>query len=159
VRGTIYSPTSADGSVDFGLSSLVRQEWPLAASVQKQQTEIRPLDEIVSEAIGDEPVGFIKVDVEGYELEVLRGASDTIARHRPNLLIEAEDVHAVGELMREHGYRGLFFFRQRLIDLAQFRPEIHRAPEHAWSPERRHSFDPDMMMSDLYFIPAERAAG
>lgn len=33
-------------------------------------------------------VGFIKIDVEGSELEVLEGASQTIARDRPSLLIE-----------------------------------------------------------------------
>lgn len=36
---------------------------------------------------------FIKVDVEGYELEVLHGARLTLAAHRPDLLIE---VHGAG---------------------------------------------------------------
>ena len=157
-QGIMHSPVSPDGSVDFGLSSLVRHSWPSAAAVREQVTAIRPLDEIVPEALGDEPVGFIKIDVEGYELDVLRGASSTIRRHRPTLLIETADVPAVSEAMREHGYRGLFFFHRRLIDLAEFYPGVHCALEHRWSPERRDAFDPDMIMSDPYFISAERRA-
>jgi len=33
-------------------------------------------------------VDFIKIDVEGYELAVLRGAADTLKRYRPTLLFE-----------------------------------------------------------------------
>jgi FkbM family methyltransferase len=33
-------------------------------------------------------VSFLKVDVERHELEVLRGAYNTLSRHRPILLVE-----------------------------------------------------------------------
>jgi FkbM family methyltransferase len=36
----------------------------------------------------DRSIGFIKIDVEGYELDVLRGAMTLIERQRPNLFIE-----------------------------------------------------------------------
>jgi FkbM family methyltransferase len=39
------------------------------------------------------PCGFIKIDVEGHEAAVLRGASRLIARDRPVLLIELEQRH------------------------------------------------------------------
>ncbi|MBB5774259.1 FkbM family methyltransferase [Nonomuraea jabiensis] len=38
-------------------------------------------------------VDFIKMDVEGYEAEVLKGAEWTIEQHRPALLLEIEDRH------------------------------------------------------------------
>jgi FkbM family methyltransferase len=38
-------------------------------------------------------VGFIKIDVEGFEREVLEGSVETIARDRPTLLIEIEEAH------------------------------------------------------------------
>jgi Methyltransferase FkbM domain len=52
----------------------------------------------------------IKVDVEGAELEVLRGARMTLRRWRPLLSIEIEERHrtgstrAVPELLHELGY-------------------------------------------------------
>ncbi|MDP9021492.1 MAG: FkbM family methyltransferase [Actinomycetota bacterium] len=48
------------------------------------------LDGIVD---GREPVGFVKIDVEGAELRVLRGAAATIARDRPPVLCEIEARH------------------------------------------------------------------
>lgn len=56
-------------------------------------------------------VDFIKVDVEGFELEVLRGARATLAKHRPPMYLElgAEDVakrpHLVALLRDEFAYR------------------------------------------------------
>ena len=66
------------------------------------------------------PVGFIKVDVEGHEEAVLRGAAGVLARDRPALLVEVEERHkpgaitAVRKLLGEFGYRG-YFFRDRLL--------------------------------------------
>jgi len=45
-------------------------------------------------------VDFIKIDVEGYEERVLDGGWETIAKHRPALLIELEDRHSPGCLAR-----------------------------------------------------------
>jgi FkbM family methyltransferase len=38
-------------------------------------------------------VGFIKIDAEGSERQVIEGAAETIRRDRPNLLIELEETH------------------------------------------------------------------
>ena len=50
----------------------------------------------------------IKIDVEGLEDSVLRGASDTVGRNRPILLIEGGTRNnGVGELLDLWGYQGL----------------------------------------------------
>jgi len=41
--------------------------------------------------VGD--VGFMKIDVEGFELQVLEGARETLTRYKPNLVIEMEERH------------------------------------------------------------------
>jgi FkbM family methyltransferase len=43
-------------------------------------------------------VVFIKIDVQGYELNVIKGAEKTIAKHRPYLFVEFED-----DLLKEAG--------------------------------------------------------
>ncbi len=45
-------------------------------------------DNFVKESVS-EPVNFIKIDVEGHELEVLQGLSETISTHRPLVIFEA----------------------------------------------------------------------
>lgn len=56
-------------------------------------------------------VGFIKIDVEGSEFEVLTGARETIMRDRPNLLIEllirpdGEALDAISRIESTFGYR------------------------------------------------------
>jgi FkbM family methyltransferase len=74
-------------------------------------------------------VGFIKIDVEGFELAVVEGARETLRRHRPNMVIEIEEKHAkrpIAELLGAvcaHGYQAFALDRGVLrrtsqIDLA-----------------------------------------
>jgi FkbM family methyltransferase len=46
-----------------------------------------------------ENVTFIKVDVEGHELEVIKGASETINRNKPDLLIETHTGIGISDVM------------------------------------------------------------
>ncbi len=57
----------------------------IASSSQAQEIEVYPLDDVVSE---DVLPSMIKIDVEGFELEVLKGAESTILRSKPILIIE-----------------------------------------------------------------------
>lgn len=76
-----------------------------------------------------ENIGFIKIDVEGHELEVLEGGRDTIARCQPNLLIELETKHLgfpVGRaltVVENYGYEGFVLGRQGLKSIRRFDPE------------------------------------
>lgn len=68
--------------------------------------EIAPLDELLDGRLSA-PLGLIKIDVEGMEIEVLDGARETIARHRPLLMIEVRDnAHRIFlNKIAEIGYR------------------------------------------------------
>jgi FkbM family methyltransferase len=79
-------------------------------------------------------VGFIKIDVEGHELAVLRGAEKTIRASMPNLLIEIEDRHRpnalqdVPEFLANFGYEGYFILDGQLKPLATFDPNTYQNP-------------------------------
>ena len=71
-------------------------------------------------------IGFIKIDVEGHEHAVLKGALDVLRRDRPNLFIENEYAHAgtaaqgVFDLLRGLDYDGFFLEDGVLRNLSKF---------------------------------------
>ncbi len=69
-------------------------------------------------------VRFIKIDVEGHELNVLRGAEETVRRDRPTLLIEVEEriqpVEPLIGLLTGWGYAGWVLFRGTWRSLHDF---------------------------------------
>jgi FkbM family methyltransferase len=68
--------------------------------VVEQEVEVRRLDDL-----GLEP-GFVKVDVEGAELPVLRGLAETLRRQRPVVLLEwSKAFAAVEEFLADLDYR------------------------------------------------------
>ncbi len=56
------------------------------------EVQLAPLDSVI-ESLRIESLGLIKIDVEGHELEVIKGAADTISRFKPWILIEIESRH------------------------------------------------------------------
>jgi FkbM family methyltransferase len=69
-----------------GYSGFRRQRYPRPdASVEEIRVKIDTLDNMIPP---DCKVDFIKVDVEGAELQVLRGGLRTIGRHKPFVVFE-----------------------------------------------------------------------
>jgi FkbM family methyltransferase len=122
-RALLHIPV-VDGTPVTGLSTLSNDLAAKTALYRDIPVETRPLDEVYS---GN--VGFIKIDVEGHEHSVLRGARRTIERCQPRVLIEAEERHAPGSVrriqafFRRFGYRGYFVFHHRLAPIECFDPD------------------------------------
>lgn len=69
--------------------------------------EVRTLDGIWEE-LGYPDIALVKIDVEGAEMDVLRGASSFLARCRPTLLVEANSAGELDTLrarLSDLGYR------------------------------------------------------
>lgn len=72
--------------------------------------QIAPGDSMIDEK---EPVGFIKIDVEGMELQVLEGLAGTIRANKPLIMLEqlssaitpGSGKASISEFMQEFGYR------------------------------------------------------
>ena len=58
-----------------------------AEAFDRITVRVMTLDALIA-GVGVDRVDFIKVDVEGFELEVLLGARGTLARHRPAMYLE-----------------------------------------------------------------------
>jgi FkbM family methyltransferase len=82
-----YGAGSARGRFDLAEGI----DWAQSALVPAANGAIAvaPLDELIQV-----PVDFLKVDVEGMEVAVLRGALGLIGRSRPHILIEAQERNA-----------------------------------------------------------------
>lgn len=76
----------------------------------------------LSTLVSSQPrIGFVKIDVEGFENEVLNGSTELIARHQPLLLIEIGHVHnskfmETLELIESFGYVGFSISNSGLTD-------------------------------------------
>ena len=84
--------------------------------------------------LGLSDIGFIKIDVEGFEEAVLAGATQTIMRDWPNLLIEIEEKHTGIPIMQSIesvcslGYDAFFLSDGRLQPVNGFDPAIRHQP-------------------------------
>ena len=84
------------------------------AVIASHQVDIVPLDQVIEKLAPQRRIGLIKVDTEGAETIVLAGASRTIARHRPAIIVEVvaellvnmnSSVSELEGLLHQAGYR------------------------------------------------------
>lgn len=78
-------------------------------------------------------VSFLKIDVEGHELQMFRGAQKVLSQHAPALLFECEARHLrqhtmqdVFDFLRGLGYAGEFFSTTGLRPLSEFDSKRHQ---------------------------------
>lgn len=79
---------------------------------------------------------FLKIDVEGNELKVFRGAEKLLKYHKPRILFECEARHVGKEQLFETldrlknlGYKGYFICGEEKLPLSQFQVEKYQAPD------------------------------
>ena len=68
----------------------ILKEFSKIENYKKVSIKMKKLDDIKIE----NTIGFIKIDVEGHELEVIKGAKNHIDKYKPVLLVEIEKRHS-----------------------------------------------------------------
>jgi FkbM family methyltransferase len=121
-RGSAPLWTTGTGDGAEGLASIVRRD------IHNKATEV-PLIRI--DDLGLSGVTFIKIDVEGHELAVLRGAANTIRADRPRLLLEVETrMQRIDDLLgtlANWGYSGRVLRHGAWLPLEEFDLAQHQA--------------------------------
>lgn len=105
-------------SKESGLSTIEPVDSLGGTETLETEVPVRRIDDLCLSN-----VGFMKIDVEGHELSVLKGAKALLIRDRPTLLIEAEDRHRPGavasvrDFLYSLGYVGMLCDNGRLRTL------------------------------------------
>jgi FkbM family methyltransferase len=145
---TFRVPVEA-GHASITLGSLAPLESP---STTDRQVRTSTLDELA-----DEDIGFIKIDVEGHEAEVLAGGQNLLRRHRPVFLLEAndaEDVVRLAAYFADHDYAGFFVHPDggtRSID--ELTPDLQDRSELARPVGRRKM----RFVNNFFYAPSDQA--
>jgi len=112
-EAVLSTPIKARGGFGFGLASLGGTSGGRASS--DQTVPLQTLDAFAA-AEGLTRLDFLKADVEGWEIHVVRGGIETLRRFRPALFLEVSDeaLARAGEtpaalwaLLTPVGYRAL----------------------------------------------------
>jgi len=79
---------------------------------------------------------FLKIDVEGNELNVFIGGIETLKKYRPKILFECEERHVGKEkvlktfsFLEKMGYKGQFIAGDKILPLSIFDFAIHQNRE------------------------------
>jgi FkbM family methyltransferase len=129
----IHQP-QINGRTEHPLASIRRESFDRDTPVITETVTLKCLDDLSSEVPFAE-VDFIKIDVEGFESNVLDGMSGFLSQYRPIFLIEIEERHnsdfqLVFERMIGLGYRP--YYTDNGVSLRQMEPsqlEAFQAPQ------------------------------
>lgn len=99
-----YALGDRPGQIDLRLdpenTGHTRAYGPNEKRIETVNVPVVTLDSDVPDRLGEHGLGFLKVDCEGYEEKVLRGAKDTLTRHRPMVIVEQKQEHLLGHTPR-----------------------------------------------------------
>lgn len=81
----------------------------------------------IDAALDGVPTHFWKMDVEGYEVKVLRGAKKSLEMPELQVILTEGSESLINDILKEAGFRTIYYdaFRRKFIEVPPY-PEIHR---------------------------------
>lgn len=120
-RTTLHVPVKASGALGFGLGHL----GSASRSGRRDEVDVTTLDTFAA-ARRLHRFDFLKADIEGWEIRLLRGAAGAVARWRPAIMLELVESHLARaanrpteawDLLGPIGYRA-----QRIVAAGRLEP-------------------------------------
>jgi FkbM family methyltransferase len=91
-----------------------------------------------------EAIALLKIDVEGAELGVFKGAERILRQHAPLLVFECENRHLapgtvkdVFSYLEALGYSGSFICQNQILPIAEFDAAVHQRQDGEWFWKRK----------------------
>jgi FkbM family methyltransferase len=96
-----FSPSS------FGSLEIRKKDTTEFIGQQINYENTQPVSLITIDGMNFQRLDFVKIDIEGMEMEALRGAAESIRKFRPVLMIEKikSNETEITELLKGHGYQ------------------------------------------------------
>lgn len=121
---TLYTPVLENGFALTGWAGISRKdiEQEFVGRTDKIRYAEKPVHISTLDRFQLTEVDLIKIDVEGHEAEVLKGAQDTLKRNRPHILVETKGrADEVDKILTALDYHRLSFQELTgLRELAEF---------------------------------------
>jgi FkbM family methyltransferase len=142
-RSLPFSATLVEGALSSRAGTATLKiplnDWDSISRLDFENTydegwRVEPVSLLRMDDIVQEPVGFVKIDVEGHEREVLDGGSRIIASYKPSFLIEIEERHRTGSIgdvvrfLQDRGYQGYFVQGNNIRSIREFEIGAHQNP-------------------------------
>ena len=117
-RSVVLNQNNYEEKFKLGLATIHKKNLLEKKQFNVFKVKAEKLDDIIQ----NRNIGFIKIDVEGHEKNVLIGAEKIIQKYKPNLLIEIEERHTnekvedIIEFINDFGYRSYFSKNDEFIE-------------------------------------------
>lgn len=150
--------SDSEGDLDFFIPILDGRPKYTRASLEpaSHQYLVRRVPIRTIDSFGFENVEVIKIDVEGHELQVLKGAEVTLQSSRPILICEIEQRHSPVDISKtfnflaSQNYLGYFLLDEKLVDMSKFTPARYQTLDCEQDHKGRY-------INNFIFLPSERA--
>lgn len=127
-----YALSSTEGFSEYFVplrQGLPKSVWgTLEPSVFERHPQVDTIQVSKSrlDSLCDRTISFVKIDVEGHEMDVLQGGRKLIDEQKPIFIVEAEERHRhnaiqqVKDFFDQYHYQGFFILDQKVFPLTSF---------------------------------------